>query len=61
MRPVRCSPPPLTTSTAVILGATAPPTLTDLATLSGGYHPTGTITFTLFRGSTLLHTEMEAA
>ena len=34
--------------TAVTLGATAPPLLKDTATLAGGYHPTGTITFTLF-------------
>ncbi len=43
--------------TAVTLGATAPPILTDSATLSGGYHPSGTLTFTLHRGSTVVHTE----
>ncbi|HEY1859584.1 MAG TPA: DUF11 domain-containing protein, partial [Gemmataceae bacterium] len=42
--------PTLTTTpspTAVTLGATAPPPLTDSATLAGGVDPTGTITFTL--------------
>ena len=34
--------------TTVTLGTTAPPILTDAATLSGGFGPTGTITFTLF-------------
>ena len=34
--------------TTVTLGSTTPPVLTDTATLSGGYHETGTITFTLF-------------
>jgi ELWxxDGT repeat protein len=34
-----------------------PPTLTDSAVLSGGYNETGTITFTLYRGSTLVDTE----
>ncbi len=33
--------------TAVTLGPTAPPILTDMATLAGGTSPTGTITFTL--------------
>ena len=36
------------TPTTVILGATAPPILTDTATLASGFNPTGTITFTLF-------------
>ncbi len=41
-------------STTVTLGPTAPPILTDTAMLVGGYHPTGTITFTLFHnGGTL--------
>src|SRR5262249_24114084 len=54
--------PTLTTSpspTTVTLGPTAPPVLTDTATLSGGNSPTGTITFTLFKigSSTPLDTE----
>ncbi len=32
-------------------------TLTDTATLAGAYYPTGTITFTLYQGSTLLDSE----
>jgi hypothetical protein len=55
--------PTLTTSpgpNTITLGDTAPPVLTDTATLSGGYHPTGDITFELFRGSTLVHTEAVA-
>jgi ELWxxDGT repeat protein len=51
--------PTITTTpnaTSVVLGTTAP-TLTDSATLSGGYHETGTITFTLYHGSTLVDTE----
>ncbi len=40
----------------VTLGAT-PVTLTDVAQLANGFNPTGTITFTLFRGATLLDTE----
>ena len=43
--------------TTVTLGTTTPPILTDSATLAGGYHPTGTITFTLYLGSTLVDTE----
>ena len=35
-------------------------TLNDTAVLSGGYHPTGTITFTLYQGSTLVDTETVA-
>ncbi len=35
-------------------------TLQDTATLSGGYYPTGTITFTLYQGSDLLDTETAA-
>jgi uncharacterized repeat protein (TIGR01451 family) len=43
----------------ITLGATAPPTLKDMATLSGGFRPTGTITFTLFYngGTTPVDTE----
>src|SRR5262249_17036388 len=51
--------PTLTTTpnlTTVTLGTSAV-TLQDTATLSGGYNPTGTITFTLYQGSTLVHTE----
>jgi uncharacterized repeat protein (TIGR01451 family) len=54
--------PTLTTTpnpTSVTLGATAE-TLTDAAVLAGGFNPTGTITFTLLLGSTLLDTEMVA-
>ncbi len=43
-------------STAITLGTTAP-TLTDSATLSGGYYETGTIIFTLYLGSTKVDTE----
>ena len=43
--------------TAVTLGATVPPILTDSATLAGGANPTGTIIFTLFRGAALVDTE----
>ena len=46
--------------TTVTLGATAPTILTDAATLAGGFSPTGTITFTLHQGSTLVDTEMVA-
>jgi parallel beta-helix repeat protein len=42
--------------TAVTL-STSSVTLNDTAVLSGGYHETGTITFTLYLGSTLLDTE----
>ena len=45
--------------TSVTLGTTAV-TLKDSATLSGGYHETGTVTFTLYRGSTLVDTESAA-
>src|SRR5262249_42924207 len=54
--------PTLTTTPSpntVTLG-TAPVTLTDSATLSGGYYPTGAISFQLFQGSTLVHTETVA-
>ena len=43
--------------TTVTLSVMAPPILTDAATLSGGFNPTGTITFTLHQGSTLVDTE----
>ena len=46
-------------ATSVTLGATSV-TLKDTAVLSGGYHETGTITFTLFLGSTKLDTETAA-
>ncbi len=54
--------PSITTTpsaTAVTLG-TAPTTLKDTAVLSGGYYETGTITFTLYHGSTLVDTETVA-
>ena len=53
--------PTITTTpstTSVTLGR--PVTLTDTAALSGGYHETGTITFTLYDGSTLVDTETVA-
>ena len=43
--------------TSVTLGSTTPPTLTDSAVLSGGDAPTGSITFTLYYGTTLVDTE----
>ena len=46
-------------ATTVTLG-TAPVTLKDTAVLSGGYNETGTITFTLYLGSTKLDTETSA-
>src|SRR5262249_25143079 len=55
--------PILTTTpnvTMVTLGDTTPPVLTDTATLSGGFNPTGDITFELFQGGTLVHTETVA-
>ena len=42
--------------TSVTLGGN-PMTLTDTAVLSAGYSPTGTITFTLYQGTTLVDTE----
>ena len=36
--------------------AATPTTLTDTAVLSGGYAPIGTITFTLYQGTTLVDT-----
>jgi parallel beta-helix repeat protein len=55
--------PTLTTTpspTTVTLGPTST-TLTDTAVLSGGSNPTGTITFTLYYGSTLVDTETVTA
>ncbi len=60
---VSAASPTITTTpnpTTVALGATAPPILTDAARLSGGFSPTGTITFTLHQGSTLVDTETVA-
>jgi uncharacterized repeat protein (TIGR01451 family) len=51
--------PAITTTpnvTTVTLG-TSSVALNDTAVLSGGYHETGTITFTLYVGSTLVNTE----
>jgi hypothetical protein len=42
--------------TSVTLG-TSPVTLNDTAVLSGGYYESGTLTFTLYLGSTLVDTE----
>jgi hypothetical protein len=42
-------------SPAITLGTTAP-TIADTAVLSGGYHPTGSISFTLKLGSTTVYT-----
>ena len=42
--------------TSVTLGGN-PMTLNDTAVLSAGYSPTGTITFTLYQGTTLVDTE----
>ena len=56
---VSAASPTLTTtpgSTSVTLGASTV-TLTDTAVLAGGYDETGTITFTLFDGSTKVDTE----
>jgi hypothetical protein len=44
-----------TASPAITLGTSAP-TITDSAVLSGGYYPTGSITFTLQLGSTTVAT-----
>jgi hypothetical protein len=57
---VSAASPMLTTTpspTTVTLSAATPPILTDSATLAGGFRPGGTITFTLFHGSTLVDTE----
>ena len=57
---VSAASPTLTTSpspTTITLSDATPPLLTDTATLAGGYHPSGTITFTLFLGSTLVDTQ----
>ena len=47
-----------TPNTTIVTLGTSPATLTDTAVLSGGYSPTGTITFTLYQGTTLVDTEM---
>ena len=57
--------PTITTTpdpTTVTLSALTPPILTDSATLSGGFSPAGTITFTLFQngGTTPVDTETVA-
>jgi uncharacterized repeat protein (TIGR01451 family) len=55
--------PTLTTKpkvTTVTLGDTTPPVLTDTATLSGGFDPTGDITFELFQGGTPVFTQAVA-
>ena len=54
--------PAITTisSVAALTLGTTPPTLKDTATLSGGYYETGSITFTLYLGSTLVDTETVA-
>jgi uncharacterized repeat protein (TIGR01451 family) len=55
--------PTLTTTPspiAVTLPAAGPTVLADTATLSGGFAPTGDITFELFQGSTLVHAETVA-
>ena len=52
--------PTLTTTPSpatVILSNATPAKLTDSATISGGSSPTGTITFTLYQGGTLVDTE----
>jgi uncharacterized repeat protein (TIGR01451 family) len=52
--------PTLTTTpntTAITLGATTPPVLTDTAILTGGFRPGGTITFTLVHNGTTVDTE----
>ena len=46
-----------TTNMASVTLGTTPMTLDDTAVLSGGYYPTGTITFTLYPGTTALDTE----
>jgi hypothetical protein len=58
---VKSSPTITTTpnTTSVTLGTTST-TLKDSATLAGGSSPTGTITFTLYLGSSLLDTETVA-
>src|SRR5205814_586846 len=52
--------PSITTTpspTSIALG-TSSVTLKDTADLEGGYNPTGTITFTLYQGTTLVDTEV---
>src|SRR5205823_6164938 len=41
----------------ITLGASGSPTLKDSADLEGGYHPTGTITFMLHYGASVVDTE----
>jgi len=43
--------------TTITLSAATPPVLTDTAVLSGGYSPTGTITFTLVNNGNTVDTE----
>jgi hypothetical protein len=45
--------------TTVMLDATTPPVLTDTATLSGGFNPTGTIVFTLSGPGGFLYTQTD--
>ena len=47
-----------TPSVTCVTLCTTSVTLNDTAVLSGGYSPTGTITFKLYDGSTLVDTEM---
>ncbi len=51
--------PTITTTPSVtsLTLATSPVTLNDTAVLAAGYHEAGTITFTLYLGSTLVETE----
>ena len=49
-----------TPSTGTVTLGSSLVTLNDTATLSGGYHETGTITFTLYEGSTLVNTETDS-
>jgi hypothetical protein len=46
--------------TTITLSAATPPVLTDTAVLSGGYSPTGTITFTLVNNGNTVDTETVA-
>ena len=49
-----------TSSTGTVTLGTSSVTLKDTATLSGGYYDSGTVTFTLYLGSTLVNTETAA-
>ena len=49
-----------TPNTTIVTLGTSPTTLADTAVLSGGYSPTGTITFTLYQGTTLVEPETAA-